>query len=76
MLRERESLLSEKAQLRGEELSAAERHLDRLRLGRPGLETTSLHLDVLRDPRLIQLAHLLSCLSGPGDCEETVRRLG
>src|SRR5207253_693617 len=43
-------LIAEKAELRNAELSAAERHLERLREGRPEtLETTSLHLDVLRD---------------------------
>jgi phosphate:Na+ symporter len=41
-------LLAEKAALRSAELAAAERHLERLRDGRPeSLETTSLHLDVL-----------------------------
>lgn len=40
-------LLAEKAALRNAELDATERHLDRLREGRPEmLETTSLHLDV------------------------------
>ncbi|MGC1741159.1 MAG: Na/Pi cotransporter family protein [Pseudolabrys sp.] len=53
-------LVSEKAHLRGEELSAAERHLDRLREGRPEtLETTSLHLDVLRDLKRIN-SHICS----------------
>ena len=43
-------LIAEKAKLRNAELSAAERHLERLREGRQeSLETTSLHLDVLRD---------------------------
>jgi phosphate:Na+ symporter len=47
-------LLTEKASLRNTELAATERHLDRLREGRPeSLETTSLHLDVLRDLRRI-----------------------
>jgi phosphate:Na+ symporter len=47
-------LLAEKASLRNAELAATERHLDRLREGRPEtLETTSLHLDVLRDLRRI-----------------------
>jgi phosphate:Na+ symporter len=47
-------LLGEKASLRNAELAATERHLDRLREGRPEtLETTSLHLDVLRDLRRI-----------------------
>lgn len=53
-------LVSEKAQLRGEELAAAERHLERLREGRPEtLETTSLHLDVLRDLKRIN-SHICS----------------
>jgi phosphate:Na+ symporter len=47
-------LLVEKAALRNAELAATERHLDRLREGRPEtIETTSLHLDVLRDLRRI-----------------------
>ena len=53
-------LISEKAQLRGAELAAAERHLERLREGRPEtLETTSLHLDVLRDLKRIN-SHICS----------------
>jgi phosphate:Na+ symporter len=53
-------LVSEKAQLRGAELTAAERHLERLREGRPEtLETTSLHLDVLRDLKRIN-SHICS----------------
>jgi phosphate:Na+ symporter len=53
-------LLEEKAQLRSAELTAAERHLERLREGRPEtLETTSLHLDVLRDLKRIN-SHLCS----------------
>lgn len=53
-------LVSEKAQLRGEELVAAERHLERLREGRPEtLETTSLHLDILRDLKRIN-SHICS----------------
>src|SRR6185437_11515297 len=47
---EAHKLLAEKAALRNAELAATERHLERLREGRPeSLETTSLHLDVLRD---------------------------
>jgi phosphate:Na+ symporter len=46
---EARKLIAEKVQLRNAELSAAEQHLERLREGRPeSLETTSLHLDVLR----------------------------
>ena len=53
-------LLEEKAALRNTELAATERHLDRLREGRPEtLETTSLHLDVLRDLRRIH-SHICS----------------
>jgi phosphate:Na+ symporter len=53
-------LIAEKAQLRNAELSAAEQHLERLREGRPeSLETTSLHLDVLRDLKRIH-SHICS----------------
>jgi phosphate:Na+ symporter len=53
-------LIAEKAQLRTAELTAAERHLERLREGRPEtLETTSLHLDVLRDLKRIN-SHICS----------------
>jgi phosphate:Na+ symporter len=53
-------LVAEKAQLRTAELTAAERHLERLREGRPEtLETTSLHLDVLRDLKRIN-SHICS----------------
>jgi phosphate:Na+ symporter len=51
---ESRKLIAEKAQLRSAEVTAAEQHLDRLREGRPeSLETTSLHLDVLRDLKRI-----------------------
>jgi phosphate:Na+ symporter len=57
---EARKLLAEKALLRNAELAATERHLDRLREGRPeSLETTSLHLDVLRDLRRIH-SHICS----------------
>jgi phosphate:Na+ symporter len=47
-------LIEEKTQLRAAELAAAESHLARLREGRPeSIETTSLHLDVLRDLKRI-----------------------
>lgn len=47
-------LLKEKAALKAIELSASDRHLERLRDGRPEtLMTTSIHLDVLRDLRRI-----------------------
>jgi phosphate:Na+ symporter len=51
---EARKLLAEKSSLRNAELAATERHLDRLRDGRPeSIETTSLHLDILRDLRRI-----------------------
>ena len=57
---EARKLIAEKAQLRNAELAAAERHLERLREGRPeSLETTSLHLDVLRDLKRIR-SHICS----------------
>jgi phosphate:Na+ symporter len=57
---EARKLLAEKALLRNAELAATERHLDRLREGRPEtIETTSLHLDVLRDLRRIH-SHICS----------------
>jgi phosphate:Na+ symporter len=53
-------LIAEKTQLRNAELAAAESHLERLREGRPEtLETTSLHLDVLRDLKRIH-SHICS----------------
>ena len=57
---EARKLLAEKASLRNTEIAATERHLDRLREGRPEtVETTSLHLDVLRDLRRIH-SHICS----------------
>jgi phosphate:Na+ symporter len=57
---EARKLIAEKAALRNAELAAAERHLERLREGRPEtLETTSLHLDVLRDLKRIH-SHICS----------------
>ncbi|HEY3890415.1 MAG TPA: Na/Pi cotransporter family protein [Bradyrhizobium sp.] len=57
---EARKLLAEKAALRNTEMAATERHLDRLREGRPeSIETTSLHLDVLRDLRRIH-SHICS----------------
>lgn len=59
-VQEARRLVSEKAELRSAELAAAERHLERLRAGRPEtLETTSLHLDVLRDLKRIH-SHICS----------------
>jgi phosphate:Na+ symporter len=53
-------LIEEKTQLRSLELAAAESHLARLREGRPeSIETTSLHLDVLRDLKRIH-SHICS----------------
>ena len=53
-------LIAEKTELRNAELAAAERHFGRLREGRPEtLETTSLHLDVLRDLKRIH-SHICS----------------
>jgi phosphate:Na+ symporter len=47
-------LVREKAELRGIELAAGDRHFERLREGRPeSIETSSLHLDILRDLRRI-----------------------
>jgi phosphate:Na+ symporter len=57
---EARKLLAEKVLLRNTELAPTERHLDRLREGRPEtIETTSLHLDVLRDLRRIH-SHICS----------------
>jgi phosphate:Na+ symporter len=59
-VKEARKLIAEKGQLRNAELAAAERHLERLREGRPEtLETTSLHLDVLRDLKRIH-SHICS----------------
>jgi phosphate:Na+ symporter len=53
-------LLAEKASLREAELSAAENHLARLRAGRPeSIETSSLHLDIVRDLKRIH-SHICS----------------
>jgi phosphate:Na+ symporter len=53
-------LLTEKVQIREAERSGAESHLARLREGRPeSLETSSLHLDVLRDLKRIH-SHICS----------------
>jgi phosphate:Na+ symporter len=57
---EARKLIAEKTQLRNAEVSAAEQHLERLHEGRPeSLETTSLHLDVLRDLKRIH-SHICS----------------
>jgi phosphate:Na+ symporter len=53
-------LLEEKAQLRTLELAAAESHFARLRAGRPeSIETSSLHLDILRDLKRVH-SHICS----------------
>ena len=54
------TLIEEKARLRTAELAYAESHLARLRAGRPeSIETSSLHLDVLRDLKRIY-SHICS----------------
>jgi phosphate:Na+ symporter len=59
-VKEARRLIADKVELRNAELAAAERHLERLRAGRPEtLETTSLHLDVLRDLKRIH-SHICS----------------
>jgi len=53
-------LIREKAELRSIELAAGDRHFERLREGRPeSIETSSLHLDILRDLRRIH-SHICS----------------
>jgi phosphate:Na+ symporter len=53
-------LISEKTQIRTAELACADSHLARLREGRPeSIETSSLHLDVLRDLKRIH-SHICS----------------
>jgi phosphate:Na+ symporter len=53
-------LLAVKVEMRGAEQRSAERHLDRVREGRPeSIETSSLHQDVIRDLRRIN-NHLTS----------------
>jgi phosphate:Na+ symporter len=54
------TLIEEKTQLRAAELACADSHLARLREGRPeSMETSSLHLDVLRDLKRIH-SHICS----------------
>jgi phosphate:Na+ symporter len=74
---EARKMLAEKSLLRNEELAATERHLDRLREGRlASIETTSLHLDVLRDLRRIH-SHICSVaypvLEAAGELPKLVR---
>jgi phosphate:Na+ symporter len=53
-------LITEKTELRATELAAAESHLARLREGRPeSIESSSLHLDILRDLKRIH-SHIYS----------------
>lgn len=53
-------LIAQKAEIRTAELAAAERHFERLREGRSqSIETTSLHLDILRDLKRIH-SHICS----------------
>lgn len=53
-------LLAEKVRFREQERAAADKHLDRLRTNRPeSVETSSLHLDILRDLKRIH-SHLVS----------------
>ncbi len=53
-------LLAEKASMRSAELEAADHHFGRLREGRPeSIETSSIHLDVIRDLKRIN-GHLTS----------------
>ena len=53
-------LLAEKALMRSAELEAADNHFGRLRQGRPeSIETSSIHLDVIRDLKRIN-GHLTS----------------
>ena len=53
-------LVTEKATLRATEFAAAEKHLARLREGRPeSIESSSLHLDILRDLKRIH-SHICS----------------
>jgi phosphate:Na+ symporter len=54
------TLISEKTQIRTAELACSDSHLARLREGRPeSIETSSLHLDVLRDLKRIH-SHICS----------------
>ncbi|MEJ0013486.1 MAG: Na/Pi cotransporter family protein [Bauldia sp.] len=57
---EARKLIAEKTELRNAELAAAEHHIERLREGRrESMETTSLHLDILRDLKRIH-SHIAS----------------
>ena len=53
-------LVEQKDSMRDRERAAAEQHLERLKSGRPeSIETSSLHLDILRDLKRIH-SHLTS----------------
>jgi phosphate:Na+ symporter len=70
-------LIAQKAEIRNAELAAAERHFERLREGRSqSIETTSLHLDVLRDLKRIH-SHICSVaypvLEAAGESEASVK---
>jgi len=59
-LKNARQLVTEKATLRATEFAAAENHLARLREGRPeSIESSSLHLDILRDLKRIH-SHICS----------------
>ena len=59
-VRDAHKLIAEKTELRLAELAAADHHFERLREGRPeSIESTSLHLDVLRDLKRIH-SHICS----------------
>jgi phosphate:Na+ symporter len=59
-VKEARKLISDKTRVRNAELVAAENHFERLRQGRSqSIETTSLHLDVLRDLKRIH-SHICS----------------
>jgi phosphate:Na+ symporter len=59
-LEDAQRLIRDKAELRNAEIAAAERHFERLREARAEtLETTSIHLDVLRDLKRIH-SHICS----------------
>jgi phosphate:Na+ symporter len=71
-------LLDEKARIRELELTAAENHVARLKEGRPeSIETSSLHLDILRDLKRIH-SHICStaypALEAAGELAKTRRK--
>jgi PhoU domain len=75
---EARKLISEKTEVRNAELYAAERHFERLRQGLPeSIETTSIHLDVLRDLKRIH-SHICSVAfpvleKPPANCQQSMR---